>query len=335
MSLYETLRISKNATREEVESAFKKYAMLYHPDRNREHTSDFVEVNNAYSILKDKHKKQFYDIFGEASIQLLLNNRESYILTRIFDRINIYTYSLILLVNLCLFLSLPVLVACRESLGLSYTTIAYPVAAANVLGFVPFLRSFFSLHKVYGFIQELRGSLYVAMETAVLGLILFTYALHLDRHVKKTVVVLAIFFILETLSLVPVLWHHMESIMRLRVADTFVGSVLRACIFILLISPIFPGLKPFICLLSPLWIIFRGSRAVPLVVAGAVIGTLYATTFSLVLCGFTSLLIYIPLLLFYILVGSMLFLSLSNLIRNMPRGYHSNACVLELPYYAV
>ncbi|MCS6832947.1 MAG: DnaJ domain-containing protein, partial [Flammeovirgaceae bacterium] len=63
-SLYDILGISAEATQKEIKSAYKKLALLYHPDRNP-HNKDaeekFKAINNAYHILSDPLKKQQYD----------------------------------------------------------------------------------------------------------------------------------------------------------------------------------------------------------------------------------------------------------------------------------
>ncbi len=63
---YEILGISKNATKQEIKKAFRKLAMKYHPDKNKEAGSEekFKEINEAYEILSDDTKRQKYDQFG-------------------------------------------------------------------------------------------------------------------------------------------------------------------------------------------------------------------------------------------------------------------------------
>jgi molecular chaperone DnaJ len=65
---YEILGVNKNASNDEIKSAFKKQAMKYHPDRNKETNAEakFKEVNEAYEVLSDAQKKQNYDQFGSA-----------------------------------------------------------------------------------------------------------------------------------------------------------------------------------------------------------------------------------------------------------------------------
>lgn len=61
MSLYETLGITKNATKGEIKRAYRKKAKECHPDIGGE---GFEEVNKAYAVLSDDHKRAQYDATG-------------------------------------------------------------------------------------------------------------------------------------------------------------------------------------------------------------------------------------------------------------------------------
>lgn len=68
---YDVLGIAKNATEDEIKSAFKKMAIKYHPDRNKDPdaTEKFKEINEAYQILSNKEKRELYDRFGHAGLE--------------------------------------------------------------------------------------------------------------------------------------------------------------------------------------------------------------------------------------------------------------------------
>lgn len=66
-SYYDILTVPKSASEEEIKKAFKKKAMQYHPDRNKNDPKaeeKFKDVNEAYAVLKDKDKRKQYDTFG-------------------------------------------------------------------------------------------------------------------------------------------------------------------------------------------------------------------------------------------------------------------------------
>lgn len=68
---YEVLGVSKTATHQEIKKAFRKLAMKYHPDKNKDHNAEnkFKEINEAYEILSDEQKRKQYDQFGHTSNQ--------------------------------------------------------------------------------------------------------------------------------------------------------------------------------------------------------------------------------------------------------------------------
>ena len=65
---YDILGVDKNASADEIKSAFKKQAMKYHPDRNKSPDAEtkFKEINEAYEVLGDAGKKKNYDQYGSA-----------------------------------------------------------------------------------------------------------------------------------------------------------------------------------------------------------------------------------------------------------------------------
>lgn len=67
---YETLGVSKTADDKEIKSAYRKAALEWHPDKHKgDKTAEekFKEINEAYSVLSDKKKRQQYDTFGDTS----------------------------------------------------------------------------------------------------------------------------------------------------------------------------------------------------------------------------------------------------------------------------
>jgi curved DNA-binding protein CbpA len=60
---YKTLGVSPSSTVEDVKAAYKKLALELHPDRNKSPDAEerFKRVSEAYSVLKDKNKRQEYD----------------------------------------------------------------------------------------------------------------------------------------------------------------------------------------------------------------------------------------------------------------------------------
>lgn len=61
---YDILGVSKNASADEIKSAYRKLALKHHPDRNpgdKAAEEKFKEIAEAYSVLGDEKKKKEYD----------------------------------------------------------------------------------------------------------------------------------------------------------------------------------------------------------------------------------------------------------------------------------
>lgn len=67
-SLYEVLRVNRNASAKEIKAAYRNLAKLYHPDAAAtlpEEFSDgrnFIEIHDAYATLSDPSARALYDL---------------------------------------------------------------------------------------------------------------------------------------------------------------------------------------------------------------------------------------------------------------------------------
>lgn len=63
---YETLGVKRDASAEEIKTAFRKLARKHHPDVNSglEAEAKFKDVNEAYEVLKDPERRAAYDQLG-------------------------------------------------------------------------------------------------------------------------------------------------------------------------------------------------------------------------------------------------------------------------------
>ncbi|TPR54104.1 molecular chaperone DnaJ [Metamycoplasma neophronis] len=84
---YEVLGISKNATEKEIKSAYRKLAMQYHPDRNKEPGAEekFKEASEAYEVLSDPEKRKKYDQFGHGAFDQNFFHYSEDIFSSFFD----------------------------------------------------------------------------------------------------------------------------------------------------------------------------------------------------------------------------------------------------------
>ena len=65
---YKILEVDKNADEEAIRKSYKRLALKYHPDRNKDNqeeaTQKFKKISEAYDVLSNKEKRQNYDMFG-------------------------------------------------------------------------------------------------------------------------------------------------------------------------------------------------------------------------------------------------------------------------------
>ncbi|KAI3781639.1 hypothetical protein L2E82_11659 [Cichorium intybus] len=65
---YQVLGVEKDANPRQIQKAFHKLSLQYHPDKNKNKGAQekFAEINNAYEILSDEEKRKNYDMYGDA-----------------------------------------------------------------------------------------------------------------------------------------------------------------------------------------------------------------------------------------------------------------------------
>lgn len=68
---YDVLGVARDTGPEDIKRAYRRLAMKYHPDRNREDPAAeprFKEASEAYEVLSDPGKRQRYDQFGHSGV---------------------------------------------------------------------------------------------------------------------------------------------------------------------------------------------------------------------------------------------------------------------------
>ena len=68
---YGVLGVAKDASEDEIKKAYRKMALRFHPDKNKESDAEekFKEIGEAYEVLSDKDKREVYDRYGEEGLR--------------------------------------------------------------------------------------------------------------------------------------------------------------------------------------------------------------------------------------------------------------------------
>ncbi len=69
---YKVLGVDRKASQDDIKKSFRKLAMKYHPDQNRDNKQaeeKFKEINEAYEVLSDPKKRERYDQLGSSYSQ--------------------------------------------------------------------------------------------------------------------------------------------------------------------------------------------------------------------------------------------------------------------------
>jgi molecular chaperone DnaJ len=61
---YDVLEVDRGCTAEELKRAYRRLALLHHPDKNPADPGRFTRINAAYAVLSDEDKRRHYDLHG-------------------------------------------------------------------------------------------------------------------------------------------------------------------------------------------------------------------------------------------------------------------------------
>ncbi|XP_044463916.1 dnaJ homolog subfamily B member 4-like [Mangifera indica] len=73
MDYYNILKVDKNATEDDLKKSYRKLAMKWHPDKNRDNKKEaeakFKQISEAYEGLSDPQRRVIYDQYGEEGLK--------------------------------------------------------------------------------------------------------------------------------------------------------------------------------------------------------------------------------------------------------------------------
>jgi len=87
---YRELGVTKTATAEEIKKAYRKLAVKYHPDKNKDDKTaeeKFKKISEAYAVLSDTEKRKQYDTFGSTDFHQKYSQEDIF---KNFDFSNIF-----------------------------------------------------------------------------------------------------------------------------------------------------------------------------------------------------------------------------------------------------
>ena len=75
---YEILGVAKNASASEIKDSYRKLAMKYHPDRNKDPAAaeKFKDISEAYAVLSDEKKRAQYDQYGHMGFDRMYSQED-------------------------------------------------------------------------------------------------------------------------------------------------------------------------------------------------------------------------------------------------------------------
>lgn len=69
---YAVLGVPRNASSEDIRKAYKRQALVFHPDKNpnnKEAEEQFKKISEAYTVLTDPNKREIFDRYGEEGLK--------------------------------------------------------------------------------------------------------------------------------------------------------------------------------------------------------------------------------------------------------------------------
>lgn len=69
---YVVLGVPRNASSEDIRKAYKRQALLFHPDKNpnnKDAEEKFKKISEAYTVLTDPNKREVFDRYGEEGLR--------------------------------------------------------------------------------------------------------------------------------------------------------------------------------------------------------------------------------------------------------------------------
>lgn len=196
MRLYEILQVPRTATSRDIATSYKRLVFQHHPDVNAGKSSQFVEITNAFHILKDAKRRYHYDIFGERALEYLNDNHTGEFIVNVYDRANIIAFLVSFLLFNAFLVSFPYLLLLRPAIF--YTAIFSPLFLAALALLAPFCRTCVFLWGKVQYRNEQRGLVLSFLKVFFLSFQVLSTTLYYDLGKKMQLVHAAPAVLLES-----------------------------------------------------------------------------------------------------------------------------------------
>ena len=181
MNLYETLRVSEKATREEITSSYKRLAFEHHPNFKDGDDSEFLEVTRAFRILRNDKLRYHYDMFGDFALTYLEDNHAAEFISNLYDRKNLTLLIMSSTVILAFLFFLPwTFFFVRRRIP--YSVVFSPLYGAVLMADAAAFRMVRFLREKSQYRSEQRDVVFAALKVTLFGVQVFSTAFYYDMR---------------------------------------------------------------------------------------------------------------------------------------------------------
>ncbi|KPI83573.1 dnaj chaperone-like protein [Leptomonas seymouri] len=143
VDFYVVLEVSHNASQAEIKRSYRRLALKYHPDKaGPEGAAKFKEINTAYEVLSDPHKKSIYDTYGEVGLDAMTSPMAGSAVAALGPTVSVLITLLLLFIVITMvlvFLAFLVSYVDGHLSSWNYVKVFSPLFVADVLVGVPAL----------------------------------------------------------------------------------------------------------------------------------------------------------------------------------------------------
>ena len=142
--LYDILGLPSSSTPTEIASAYRRLALLYHPDRQQTITSneDFGRIQYAYQILSDESSRHLYDKYGRIGLAIMQQTGSAETAESLLNPFRSVLVLFTIVFVIFVIMSTPVLFQCKSDGWINWSWWSVMSPALTILGLLFIMISF-------------------------------------------------------------------------------------------------------------------------------------------------------------------------------------------------